>query len=366
MSNKSFVKAPPTLDDVFKWMNSSKSINPRTGNPIDRKKKSYKVLNKSYQRFFKTEEYQEYVILQKEKSMKPEDIDPRNPYRNKDGFPIKYDSKTLDEYIGVRRAKLDPILFIPVDEDISIKIATMWDPYHGGKISGIDPIGPLYFHPDTLIKTIYDKKLKGLWNEPIDEEGGYYEGHYGDQLGQGDNDFSLRGQKRPECHIFRYPIEDCYLPKNYNPQFPVLTPFFTFEEVQEIEQKGQLCGNSYITCYGRHRPSLTKLWIYYHRAIAKKPKTDFSKYLCMYIPDKQFEDDLNENQKKYIDIVKESREKNKELSSEEEFIKFMSNDTLFEMNGNDEYDNALNMAIGYVEQIYYRENQLAVDELRKI
>lgn len=366
MSSKSFAKVPPTVDDVFKWMNSGKLINPRTGNPIDKKKKSYKVLDKAYQRFFKTEQYQRYVAMQKEKSMKPRDIDPRNPYRTEDGYPMRYDSKTLDQYVGVRRAKLDPILFISVDDDVAVRISVMWDPYHGGKILGPDPVGPLYFHPDTLIKTIYDKRLKGLWSEPVDEEGGYYEGHYGDQLGQGDDDFPLRGQKRPECHIFRYPIEDCYLPKDYNPQFPVLTPTFTFEEVQDIERKGKLCGSSYSACYGRHRPSLTKLWGYYHRAIAKKPKTNFAKYLNRYIPEKTFDGDLTEDQLKYNDLVTESREKIKEITSEKEFIEFLSNDVLFRMNGVDEYENASKMADEYVKQIYYRENQLAVDALRKV
>lgn len=184
-------------------------------------------------------------------------------YVLENGYPIQYDKQTTGYYCAIRKTKVDPILEVDVDEKFAFKFKYQWDPYTGVRTI-VDPHGPLYFDPDSIIRYFYSVRLNNLWNPPVGE----YEGYYGDAVGNGP-DFHIKGRGTfPDYNIFRLPIIDCYLTNDHNKQFVTLGPILTEDEIKEIaslaNKKDSIRGtDSYRVCFQKSRPDLLlmkKLW----------------------------------------------------------------------------------------------------------
>ena len=98
---------------------------------------------------------------------------------------IKFDDKTEVYYKSMRKVGEDPIICEIVEEKRSFKYYKQWDPYTGIPLEDDDPNGPLVFDVDTLIHYWYTSRLNNLWVNPVDEEGGYYQGYYDVGIGYG-------------------------------------------------------------------------------------------------------------------------------------------------------------------------------------
>lgn len=183
---------------------------------------------------------------------------------------IEFDFESDQHYKVLRKMKLDPISQSPISENIAFKFPYIWDPYTGTRSDKLDPDGPLYFDPDILIKYYYTNRLNKLWVNPVDDHTGYYQGYYGEGLGLGE-EFNLIGRgPHPEWYLFRLPIPDCYLPKNYNPQHITFGPKLTDGEILEIYNKANLKPDNYKKIFNSERPSLLEIKKLYDIAISKK------------------------------------------------------------------------------------------------
>jgi hypothetical protein len=368
MASKEYTEEhPPTIEEVSTWINSGKNINPRTNKFITSTKKSYRILETSFNIFKRNGEIDDEGHITKIMTPKnPRMIEPENPYRDEKGFPIHYNKETHEKYIGLRKAKLDPILYIEVDESIAIKFDIMWNPYNDGIITGIDPVGSLYFHPDTLIKIFFDKMLNGLWHPEVDEGAGgdYIEGYYGDCVGMGDDKFIIRGHSRPECYLFRIPLDDLYLPSVYNYQVPVMTPKITREKIDDIYTKACKNDSNYIRLYRRERPNLIKMWNYYHVAIAKHPMINLKPYINSYIKFDAFnkEHPQYEEYQKYISVITEDIDKSITF---EKVIEIFNNELLFMINTRDK-ETPYEMALDIANEIAHLVNIEAVNKLKEL
>ena len=188
-------------------------------------------------------------------------------------YDKNYDDTTTKFYRAVRETQLNVIMqdntgFNP---ERSFKFAYKWDPYTGIR-EGLDPYGPLYFHPDDLIHYFYMKRLNMLWTDQIDENGGVYEGYYGDALGSSDNIMIKSRGTYPETYLFRLPIVNCYLEKGYDMSIITMGPRLTDEEVIEIDETAEnVYKNNYKELYGKRRPSLRLMKNLYDQAISDHP-----------------------------------------------------------------------------------------------
>lgn len=186
----------------------------------------------------------------------------------------EYDHATKEKYRVLRLTKMDPITYVPQEDEYAFKFPYKWDPYTGER-TGLDENGPLYFDPDILIKHFHTKRLDKLWIQPSDEQNGYYAGHYDDAVGLGE-EFYLAGRgSHPEWYLFRLPIIDCYLTKSHNKQFITFGPRLTDDEVKEIDRLANLKGSNYRQLFRRDRPNLTQMKQLYDNAISKTPKLIF-------------------------------------------------------------------------------------------
>ncbi len=212
------------------------------------------------------------------KSYKQKKTKEENKYTTTHGNAIEYDNDTILYYRALRTSKIDPILDIEVDERYAFKFPYEWDPYTGERLEK-DPYGSLYFDPDSLIKYFWSKRLENLWYQPSDEDGGYFEGYYGDAIGNGPN-FKVKGRGNfPEWYIFRIPICDCYLTKDNNHQFVTFGPKLTNDEIEELYnlaiKKDRIMGRStYKKLFGKNRPDLLKMKKLWDQATSKNPITD--------------------------------------------------------------------------------------------
>jgi len=165
---------------------------------------------------------------------------------------------------------MDPIIQIELDDDCAFKFDYMWDPYTGQRTEK-DPFGPLYFDPDSLIHYYYINRLKNLWTEPVDENGGYYEGYYDMLVGSGDNINIIGRGECPEKYLFRIPIIDCYLEKDYNKSIITMGPKLTDNEVMMIDELAKKSPNNYKLMFKKNRPSLYEMKKLYDQAISSNP-----------------------------------------------------------------------------------------------
>jgi hypothetical protein len=157
------------------------------------------------------------------------------------------------------------------DTNKAFTYANMWDPYTG-EITGTDPYGSLYFHPDELIHYFYIKRLEGLWHEPVDEKAGYYAGYYGEMVG---SNLHIEGRgSYAELYLFRLPIVDCYLQNGHDFSIITMGPKLTDDDLKKIDDIASLYyKHDYVKKYKEKRPSLVKMKQLYDQAISSDPET---------------------------------------------------------------------------------------------
>lgn len=186
------------------------------------------------------------------------------------GNPITFDNRTLGYYKTARQCHIDPILNMEINDSISFKFKYQWDPYTGERL-GIDPFGPLCFHPMSLVYHFYLHRLDGLWKNEVDTEEGVFEGYYDMLVGSG-KDLEVVGRAQyTELYLFRLPILDCYLTPDHNKSFITMGPILNDQEIDEIEM---LCKNKnvqeeFVSNFNHRCPSIKTLKSLYDSAIAK-------------------------------------------------------------------------------------------------
>lgn len=159
---------------------------------------------------------------------------------NMDEYIKKYDKYTTCYYKAHRFKKTDPIDDTQLSYYTGFAYKYIWDPYTGDivKHNGIkveDPFGPLYFSPSNIVQNIFYKRLMNLWESPIYDETGTYEGYYGDNVGAG-NMFELHGRgSHAERYLFRLPIVDCYLPENHDLNIVTMGPILDDDDIDVID-----------------------------------------------------------------------------------------------------------------------------------
>lgn len=191
------------------------------------------------------------------------------PKKRKSAYKTEYDHQTEEYYKSCRLQKLDPILLIKVDEDKAFKFKNMWDPYTGETL-GKDPNGPLYFHPDSLIRHLYNQRVNKLWIYPEDSNDGYYQGSYDDGVGIGKK-FYFNSMYNPQWYVFRLPIYDCYLTKDHKMQHLTLGPELTNKHIAQLEKlASKYYKNDYYNFFHKRRPSIVLIKQLYDKAIAQE------------------------------------------------------------------------------------------------
>ena len=205
-----------------------------------------------------------------------EEINYRDPNTGK---IIEYDERTTEFYKKSRNMNIDIITYDDINKEEAFVYPYMWDAYTGEKILYndkplLDPFGSLCFHPDNLIIYFYKKRLAGLWVPDVDEgeNGGYYDGYYGEFLGSGfDMEIIGRGIYK-ERYLFRLPICDCYLDKNHGMSIITMGPILTNDELKNIEYLANAHFQSnFFDLYQFDRPSLLEIKKWYDQAISKNP-----------------------------------------------------------------------------------------------
>jgi hypothetical protein len=188
-------------------------------------------------------------------------------------YDKKYSHTTMEYYKAMRIRKMDPISMQDIKSDNFFAFKYMWDSYTGERL-GEDPNGPLYFDPHNLIKYFYTNRLNGLWVEPVDDHGGYYEGYYDDGIGCGEDMFVHSRGYHPERYLFRLPIIDCYLTDDHNNSIITMGPKLTDEEIKLIEELSKQNKDNYKNLFGKEKPNLINMKKIYDQAISKTPKID--------------------------------------------------------------------------------------------
>lgn len=200
-------------------------------------------------------------------------------------YDKQYDDTTTKFYRTLRENKINAIMqdntgFYP---EKSFKFAKQWDPYTG-QLVGDDPYGPLYFHPDDLIRYFYTKRLNMLWTDPVNENHGHYtQGYYGDAVGSGEDIFIVGRGTYPELYLFRLPILDCYLQTDCDMALITMGPKLTVTELEQIDKLAEnIYKNNYRDQYKKRRPSLVLMSALYTQAISKEPDlTKLPEYLAL-------------------------------------------------------------------------------------
>ncbi len=174
----------------------------------------------------------------------------------------KYDENTNKLYKSLRYSKLDPITYENISEDLLFKFEYLWDPITGERLFK-DIYGPLNFNVLTLATSIYYNRLRLLWNNPTEE----FEGFYGDGLCAGEDLYLKSRGNNKHLHIFRLPIIDCYIPKNFSRSIITMSPILTLDEINLIQTK---LNKYYIKNPREKKIDLVKINLYYNKAIDKK------------------------------------------------------------------------------------------------
>lgn len=184
----------------------------------------------------------------------------------------KANNRTLTRYQNFRKNLIDPILLLQLPlHDKNVKdlfsFKEKWNPYNGERLQK-DSDGPLVFDPCTLLHYFYVNRLKNLWVDESFENGEYYQGHFGDALGNGP-DFEIKGRgKHPDWYLFRLPIIDCYTDSNPS-QAVTMGPILKDKEIKELYKLSKRYNFKEI--YGYKRPNLIKLKELYDKAVEKVP-----------------------------------------------------------------------------------------------
>lgn len=145
-----------------------------------------------------------------------------------------YNKITTETYRVMRELHLDPITHSKVPINLEFKFEYMWDPITGERLNK-DPYGSFYFNCKDLVKNFYYNRLRMLWNEGDIVDGIKYEGYYGDGINAGEDlNVPSRGISK-HMHLFRLPIIDCYLEKDFDFSVITMGPKLNDEEIDSIQ-----------------------------------------------------------------------------------------------------------------------------------
>jgi hypothetical protein len=145
-----------------------------------------------------------------------------------------FDKNTTETYRVIRELKLDPITLEKIPNTLEFKFEYMWDPITGDRLDK-DPFGPFYFNAITLAKNFYYNRLRMLWIESEIINNIKYEGYYGDGVRAGDDLYVQSRGISKHMHLFRLPIIDCYLPKDFNYSIITMGPKLNDDEINQIQ-----------------------------------------------------------------------------------------------------------------------------------
>jgi hypothetical protein len=189
----------------------------------------------------------------------------KNKYKYKlNNKKIKYDKRTIEWYISLRKNNIDPLTHDYLDNNY-YEFKYEWDPYTG-EIRNEDPYGSLKFNPVHLAYYYDFNKLNNLWTHGNQE----YQGYYGDGLGAGENFYINSRGNHPEWYLFRIPIIDCYLTEDNNQSNITMGAKLTFNDIKKINDLLLLEENVklYKQTYNKNPIDLVKLYKLYHQAIS--------------------------------------------------------------------------------------------------
>lgn len=196
---------------------------------------------------------------------------------------VEYTTKILNEYDqatifyrNCRYQKMDPILYDTVIH--SFEYPYRWDPYTGENLD-LDPDGSLHFNPVNLLNYFYQNRLNNLWITQSFDHGGFSEGYYGELVGIGFDFIIVPKGNCPEKYLFRLPIKNCYLKKNYDRSVVTSSPKLSNKDIIKIDDilnKYYYYDETYQEIYHKIK-SLHYMKTIYDLAISKTPsKLDYS------------------------------------------------------------------------------------------
>jgi hypothetical protein len=171
----------------------------------------------------------------------------------------KYDETTTEHYKTMRELHLDPTTHKRVEEKYSFEYKYKWDPCSGER-KEIDNHGSLYFDVHTLAYNFYINRLRMFWTEGTIIDGIKYEGYYGDGIGAGE-DLNIIGRgNHTNQYLFRLPVIDCYLEKDFNLSIITMGSKLTRNEIIEINSKmnNKICNLDLISLYDDYQTIIKK------------------------------------------------------------------------------------------------------------
>ena len=133
----------------------------------------------------------------------------------------------------MRELHIDPITHEKVPENLAFKFEYMWDPITGDRLDK-DPHGPLYFNCINLYINFYYNRLRMLWTDGDIIDNVQYEGYYGDGLCSGDDLYVPSRGISKHLHLFRLPLIDCYLEKDFDLSVITMGPKLNDDEIDFI------------------------------------------------------------------------------------------------------------------------------------
>jgi len=146
----------------------------------------------------------------------------------------KYDKTTTETYRVMREMHLDPITHEKVPSNLEFKFEYMWDPITGERLEK-DLNGAFYFNCRDLVKNFYYNRLRMLWVEGDTINGIKYEGYYGDGVRAGEDLIVPSRGISKHMHLFRLPIIDCYLEKDFDFALITMGPLLNDSEIDSIQ-----------------------------------------------------------------------------------------------------------------------------------
>ena len=134
---------------------------------------------------------------------------------------------------------------------------------------GIDPRGPLYFDPCSLVYYFYANRLKKLYKYPDDE----FEGYYDDAVGIGRDFFRKDIGYNIQWYLFRLPLQFANYSKNL--QQTTVGPKLTYNEIQNIYELA-LTYDNFEERFNMKMPNLLYIYQLYHQAIEKLNNIEYN------------------------------------------------------------------------------------------
>lgn len=188
---------------------------------------------------------------------------------------IKYDfdKTTTETYRVMRELQLDPITHEKVPLNLQFKFDYMWDPITGDRLDK-DPYGSFCFNVLSLVKNFYYNRLRMLWIDGDTIDGIKYEGYYGDGMKAGDDLYVPSRGISKHMHLFRLPVIDCYLPKDFNYSIITMGPKLNDDEINQIQG---ILNNYYKSVNKKYKINLCKIQDLYNIAINKNSTDDEAK-----------------------------------------------------------------------------------------